>query len=75
MEGTNRKTVFELIITKELVNDKWKYIPHTANSDTEESYTLDEALAIIAASSEITNLFTKRLFKKAVENHKKETKH
>jgi hypothetical protein len=72
LDGINRKTVFELIITKELVNNKWHYVPHTANDNLEETYTLDEALAIISASSEITNLFSKRLFKKAVENYKKE---
>ncbi len=65
----HKKTVFELIITKEWIDGKgWQYIPVTANENVEESYSLDEALAIIAASSEITNLFTKRLFAKAMQN-------
>ena len=69
MEGIHKKTVFELIITKEWIDGKgWHYIPLTANENVEESYSLEEALAIIAASSEITNLFTKRLFAKAMQN-------
>ena len=66
---THKKTIFELIITKEYVSGKgWQYTPQTANDNIEESYSLEEALAIIAASSEITNLFTKRLFAKAMQN-------
>lgn len=73
MESTQKKTVFELIITKEWVNGKgWHYVPITANENVEESYSLEEALAIISASSEITNLFTKRLFAKAMQNKQKE---
>jgi len=75
VEGIHKKTVFELIITKEWIDGKgWHYIPITANENEEESYSLEEALAIIAASSEITNLFTKRLFAKAMQNkHKTES--
>ncbi len=69
MESIHKKTVFELIITKEWVDGKgWHYIPVTANENVEESYSLEEALAIIAASSEITIMFTTRLFAKAMQN-------
>jgi len=66
---TNKKTVFELIITKEWIDGKgFRYIPTTSvNSD--ETFSFEEALAVIAAANEITNDFVTGLLERVLKNN------
>jgi len=66
--GTNKKTVFELIITKEWVEGKgFKYIPTTTSVNPDETFSFEEALAVIAAANEITNDFVMGLLERVLK--------
>jgi len=76
LESLQKKTVFELIITKEFVPGiGWQYVPYTQNNNLEENYTLEEALSVIAASTEISNLFVKKVFARVLTANKREAFH
>jgi len=62
---TNKKTVFELIITKEWVDGEgYRFIPTTSSVNPDETFSFEEALAVIAAANEITNDFVTGLLER-----------